>query len=281
MTISKLRTRFICTILIRSAGAMLVLAAPAAQAQNIASVAICEDENEWPPYSYFLRAGGQRTRQVVGYAVDVIDEIFKRHQISYRIDMIPWTRCMAVAALGKEYQMVFNLSYNQDRVKNFLFSRAYYATTTYYFYSRKNNPQGLAITKPADVKKYRICGVRGYNYAGYGLAAGDVDQGSNDFGALIAKMQLGRCALFLEKLEVMAGYGAIGKDYLADPDIGKAPVPGMRPTLFYYGVSRNYPQAASLMATIDEELLRMEASGRLFELWNKAMPRLARTAMTP
>ncbi len=254
--------------------------APAATDQ-IGSIAICEDENEWPPYSYFQRKQGKPTRQVVGYAVDVIDEIFKRHQIAYHIDMIPWNRCMAVAALGKEYQLVFNLSYNPERLKTFLFSRAYYATTTYYFYSRRNNPTGLAIKAPGDVKKYRICGVRGYNYTGYGLAPGDVDQGSGDFTALVAKLQLGRCALFLEKKEIMAGYAAIGRDYLADPDIASAPVPGVRPSLFYYGVSRNYALAPALMRIIDDELLTMESSGRLHELWAKAAPKLVRAAMTP
>ena len=239
-------------------------------------IAICEDENEWPPYSYFQREKGNKTGKVVGYAVDVIDEIFSRNRLQYHIDMIPWTRCMAVAAMGKTYQLALNFSYNPERHKSFLFSRAYYATTTYYYYSKRTYPQGLPIASPADLKKQRVCGLAGYNYKGYGLSASEVDQGAKDFPSLIAKLHLGRCALFLEKDEVMTGYGAIGKDYLADADIGKAPVPGMRSGLFYFGISRNFPGAEALKTIIDDELLRMEESGRLRELWNKAVPKQAK-----
>lgn len=252
-----------------------VLAAPiggqaAGAVSERLSIAICDDENEWPPYSYFKRVDGQKTPQLAGYAVAVIHEIFTRRAVEYRIDMIPWPRCMAVATLGKQYGMVLNLSYNEERTRSFLLSRPYYATTSYYYYSRRNHPHGLAIASVADVRKYRVCGVQGYNYEGYGLAAGEVDQGAKNFPALISKMQLGRCALFLEKGEVMAGYAAIGKDYLADPDIGKAPIPGMKPDQFYFGISKRFARAEEIRMLINEELQLMEANGKLAELWRKA-----------
>ena len=235
-----------------------------------APIAICDDENEWPPYSYFQRIDGRKTQVLTGYAVSVIKEIFNRRGIEYKIDLIPWPRCMAVTALGKEYGMLLNLSYNDDRARTFLFSRPYYATTAYYYYSRKSYPSGLAIGGPQDIRKYRVCGVQGYNYEGYGMAPGQVDQGAKNFPALISKMQLGRCALFMEKDEVMTAYAAIGKNYLADPDIGKAPIPGIKPNLFYFGISRRHPQAEEIRAVIDEELLHMEANGRLAELLKRA-----------
>jgi polar amino acid transport system substrate-binding protein len=252
-----------------------LLAAPlAAQAADALparlSIAICDDENEWPPYSYFQRAGGKKTGQLTGFAVDVIHDIFTRRSVDYSIELIPWPRCMAVATIGKQYGMVLNLSYNDERARSFLFSRPYYATTSYYYYSRRNHPTGLAIASIADIKKYRVCGVQGYNYEGYGMAAGEVDQGAKNFPALISKVQLGRCALFLEKDEVMTAYAAIGKDYLADPDIGKAPIPGMKRDLFYFGVSKRFPRAEDIRQLIDEELQQMEANGKLGEFWKKA-----------
>ncbi len=234
------------------------------------TVAICDDENEWPPYSYYQRVAGKKTETLTGYAVDVIGEIFSRHGVNYRIDLIPWPRCVAVTTMGKHYAMVLNLSHNPEREKQFLFSRAYYTTTAYYFYSKRNHPNGLPIKSPADIGKFRVCGVQGYNYDGYGLKPGEVDQGAKNFPALISKMQLGRCVLFLEKDEVMTAYAAIGKNYLADPDIGKAPIPGMKPNLFYFGISKNFERAGELRALIDESLLHMEGNGRLGELWRKA-----------
>jgi polar amino acid transport system substrate-binding protein len=236
----------------------------------LTSIAICDDENEWPPYSYYQRIDGKKTEVLAGFAISVIKEIFSRHGIDYKIDLIPWPRCMAVSALGKQYGMVLNLSFNEERAKTFLFSRPYYSTTAYYYYSRRNHPDGLAINSPSDIRKYRVCGVAGYNYEGYGMAPGQVDQGAKNFPALISKMQLGRCALFLEKDEVMTAYAAIGKDYLADPDIGKAPIPGMKPNLFYFGISRRYAQAEEIRTLIDDELQHMEANGKLSELMKKA-----------
>jgi polar amino acid transport system substrate-binding protein len=196
------------------------------------TIAICDDENEWPPYSYYQRIDGVKTSHLVGFAVDVVHYIFSRHDVNYTIDLIPWSRCMAVASLGKEYGMVLNLSYNAERKRRFLLSRPYYATTSYYYYSRRNYPKGLAIHALADLKKYRVCGIQGYNYEGYGMASGEVDQGARSFPALISKVKLGRCSLFVEKNEIMNGYAVIGKNYLADPDIGRAPIPGVKPDFF-------------------------------------------------
>lgn len=234
------------------------------------TVAICDDENEWPPYSYYRRVDGRKTAEVTGYAVSVLKEIFERRRVAYTIDLIPWPRCLAVSILGKQYGMVLNMSYNAERAKSFLFSRPYYSTTAYYYYSRQNYPSGIAIAGAADIRKHRVCGLQGYNYEGYGMAPGEVDQGAKNFEALISKVKLGRCALFMEKDEVMTGYAAIGKHYLADPDIAKAPIPGMKASLFYFGISKRFPQAEELRKLIDEELLHMEASGRLVELWKKA-----------
>ena len=244
-------------------------ALPARQTAPL-TVAICDDENEWPPYSYFQRADGKKTETLAGYAVAVIGEIFARQGVSFKIDMIPWPRCVAVSTMGKQYAMVLNLSHNTEREKIFLFSRPYYATTAYYYYSKRNHPKGLPIKSASDIRKFRVCGVQGYNYDGYGMKPGEVDQGAKNFPALISKVQLGRCVLFLEKDEVMTAYAAIGKDYLSDPDIGRAPIPDMKPSLFYFGVSKNFERAEELRALIDESLLQMEGNGRLGELWRKA-----------
>lgn len=247
--------------------------ADCAQAQPLPAaltVSICDDENEWPPYLYYERLGVRVGTRLAGYARDVIDEIFTRNRIGYHIDLIPWNRCQAVAIMGKEYQMVLNLSYSAERDRAFLLSRPYYSTTTYYYYSWRAHPEGLTIHGAADLRNHRVCGISGYNYTGYGFGAGEIDQGTKDFPSLIAKLHLGRCSLFLEKQEVMTGYAAIGKDYLADLDIGKAPVPGMAPTVFHIGVSRKFAHAPALKKLIDAELLKMEESGRLKELWAKA-----------
>jgi len=235
----------------------------------ITQVAICEDENEWPPYVYRQRGPDGTPGKLTGYAVDVVSEILSRHGIRFSFDLLPWPRCQAVAMLGKQYQMVLNLSYNPERVAKFLMTRSYYTTSTHYYYSRKHHPKGLRIASPADLHNYRVCGIQGYNYLNYGLAAGEVDQGARDFPSMIAKLHAGRCALFLEKQEVMAGFAAIGRDYLADRDLASARVPGLKPTAFYLGISRRFQHAQELRNLVDDELLRMDETGRLAEIWRK------------
>jgi hypothetical protein len=73
----------------------------------------------------------------------------------------------------------------------------------------------------------------------------------------------------VEKREIMFGYGAIGRDYLADPDIGMAPIPGMQPTLFHFGVARAYQQAPDLLKLLNDELKLMEENGRLHAIGQK------------
>ncbi len=70
----------------------------------------------------------------------------------------------------------------------------------------------------------------------------------------------------------MNAFVLIGKDLLSDPDIGKAPIPFVPRGQFHFGVSRQFPQAAALKQLIDDELVQMEASGRLRAIWNKATP---------
>jgi len=250
---------------------VLALCAATDAVAAISHIAICEDENEWPPYVYRQRTANGTPGKLTGYAVDVISDILTRNKISFSFDLLPWQRCQAVASLGKEYQMVLNLSYNPERQHNFLMTRSYYSTSTYYYYSRRRFPGGLKISSPADLHKQRVCGIQGYNYVNYGLQPGEVDQGARDFTMLIAKLHAGRCALFLEKHEVMAGFAAIGKDFLADPELGSARMPGMKPTAFYLGISRRYEHAQELRTLVDDELLKMEETGRLAEMWRKYM----------
>jgi polar amino acid transport system substrate-binding protein len=237
------------------------------------TIASCDDSAEWPPFVHFERIKGVKTEAVAGYSVDVIKEIFARHGIVLKAALVPWARCLAELKSGKNYQMILNATYNAQRERDYLMTRPYYSTTNCYYYSRRNHPQGLSVSNVASLKQYRVCGIYADNYTTYGFAPGDVDQGTNDFPALIGKLHAGRCALFLEKCEVMQGFLGVGKRYLDDPDLGHASVPGMSPVPLYMMVSRAYPHAAALKRLLDDELSQMEASGRLAALLKKAMPR--------
>ena len=259
-----------CFLLLAQLACLLLATSSHAEtATLLGKVAICEDGSEWPPYTYFERRDGKKTERIIGFAVDVIQDIFSRNGLLYSLELIPWARCQAEVKLGKNYQMALNLSYSEERNRNYLLTRPYYQTTNYYFYSRRQYPNGLAIHSVADLKSYAVCGLLGYNYTGYGLKAGEVDQQARDFPAVIAKLHNRRCDLFVEKLEIMTGFLAIGEPFLQDKDLGRAAIPGMEHAPFHMAISPAMPQAMALRKLLDEELLKMESSGKLKALWQK------------
>ena len=240
-------------------------------------ISICDDENEWPPYIFFERVGGKKADKVVGFSIDVLEEIFSRHRIRYAITMLPWARCLFEVHNGSKYQMVLDFTTSPEREINYWISQAYYSTNTYYYFSRKKYPRGMSIKAMADLKKYRVCGIHGYNtdYAGYlgFFKPGEMDQGTKTFDALIEKIRLQRCDLFLEQYQAMQGYALIGKPFLDDPELGREPMPGLMPSPFHFAISRQYIHGENLMKLIDQELKQMESTGRLKELWKKRVPK--------
>ena len=241
------------------------------------SISVCDDENEWPPYIFFERTGGKKGDKIAGFSIDVIEDIFSRHQIRYSITMLPWARCLLEVNNGSRYQMLLGLTKSPEREINYWISQRYYSTQTYYYFSRKKYPQGLAIKAMADLKKYRICGIHGYNinYVGYPgfFKPGEIDQGAKTFESLIAKIHLQRCDVFLEQYQAMQGYALIGKPFLEDPELGREPMPGLLPSSFHFALSRHYVHGEHLLQLIDQELKHMESTGRLKELWKKRVPK--------
>ena len=241
------------------------------------SISVCDDENEWPPYIFFERMEERKGAKVVGFSIDVLEDIFSRHQIRYTITLLPWARCLLEVNNGRKYQMVLDLTTSPERKIAYWISQAYYSTNTYYYFSRKKYPQGLSIKGMADLKKYRVCGIHGYNinYVGYlgFFKPGEIDQGTKTFDALIEKIHLQRCDVFLEQYQAMQGYALIGKPFLDDTQLGREPMPGLLPSPFHFAISRQYVHGENLMKLIDGELKQMESTGRLKELWKKRVPK--------
>ncbi|MBB5020067.1 polar amino acid transport system substrate-binding protein [Chitinivorax tropicus] len=226
-------------------------------------IGICDDQAEWPPFIYFERASGKKGKQIVGYSVDVISRILNEAKISYSVQLLPWSRCVAELKLGKRFQLTLNVSHNPERARDFLFSRPYYRLHSYYFYSKHTFPDGLALASAQALKRYRLCGVAGFNYVPYGLTPDDLDTSARSLLQLPPKLHRDRCDVFVEKLEVMAGYTSLGQDILADFSLGYAPLPGIEPSPFHMMVSRQWPYASALIELLDAGINQLESKGEL------------------
>jgi polar amino acid transport system substrate-binding protein len=244
---------------------VMVVGMQPAPAQEPTKIGVCGDSGEWPPYVYFERENGEKTDRATGFSIDLVEEILTAEGIDYEIGMVPWKRCLHEVEGGANYQVVLDATYSEERSRSYYYSRPYYTIRPYYFYSRRDHPDGLDIWWPEDLKQYRISGVSGYNYADFHLTSNDIYSLVKDQDTLVRHVLNQRCDLFPEWFEVLAGFSVVGKDFLADPDLGYAPVPGLGETRAHMLFTRN-ETGKRLRRLVDRGIGKLEASGRLKEL---------------
>jgi len=255
---------------------VLGLVAPL-KAENLNGTTICgcDDEAEWPPYAYLRRENGEKTNEVIGFSVDVVNEIFSAYGATFEPKLIPWKRCLNDVKTG-HCDMVMNAAYSKDRADTFHISRSFYETTPYYFYSKKHYPKGLDIRNKLDLSKFSIGGKLGYTYADYGLTYDGIVAKSgiyaDNYPKLIQLLHAGRIDIIIERLEVMAGFDVTGAGLLQDKTLGSAPIPQMEPSKFYMMFPKNQ-KGAELKEMADNGIERLIKSGRLLELHKKYVTR--------
>lgn len=242
---------------------------PVANAQIFAGKTIrtCNDSGEWPPYFWYLRINGEVTDQLLGYDLDFLGNIFRNIGANYTLDLIAWSRCLHEVETGDSYEMVSSVAYSQERDEKYLVTDSYYVVQPHYFYSRGQFPDGLNINSIDQFADYKVCGLRGYNYANFGVPTDSIDVGTKVFPQLIEKTARGRCDLFLARFEIFAGFAKTGNDYIRNHNLGTAPMPGIPGDEFHMMVSRNYEYAEELRDTLNEGIARLKSSGegeRLF-----------------
>lgn len=240
-----------------------------AQTLQDITIHITDDDSEWPPYSYYKRINGEISTEITGFAVDVVEEIFSKNEIDFTITFLPWMRALLVVERGEKYQMILGGTSTEERIEKYYISRPFYTTSAYYFYSKKHHPNGLNINEKADLKKYKIAGIRGYEYLAYGVSKDDIFQYLRTYDSLIKFIHFNRSDLFLESAEVFSGFAMLGKNYFADPDLGYVSMEdSISPEVFHMIFTKN-EVGKELKRIIDKGLLEMEKSGRLEELKKK------------
>ncbi|WP_434628827.1 substrate-binding periplasmic protein [Chromobacterium sp. CV08] len=252
----------------------LAIAAASAQPPAPSVVHICDDGEEWPPFTYYRRVDGKPTTEITGYSVEVIGAILGKHGIPFTITLPPWKRCLASIEAGENYVMALSASKNPEREQRFLFSAPYYQTHYYVFYAKDRFPQGLKLDSQADLNQYRLGGIKGYAYSNLATVDKDRMVRAASYPELVKMMKAGRLDVFAEDYEVMAGLSSIGAlDIIGDPSIGRAPLPGANANPFHMIFSRKNPSGEQLRQLVDQELEAMRRSGQLARLLAKYVKR--------
>ena len=221
------------------------------------TIQACADKTEMPPFSYAERADGRKTDQVVGASADLLKQIGHARGWTIQIQLLPWARCLALVA-SNHMQLAIDIDKADAKANELLVSEPYFTLHNVYFYSRKAHPQGLMLNALADVQHYRLCGFGGYRFEIFGIETGSVDRGTTEgYEQLIGKLHLGRCDLFIDSRETMAGQYLVNpklRTLLVDGTLINQPLPGSPTRDLHFAVSASAPKSAALLKALNEGL---------------------------
>ena len=242
-------------------------------------VQICDDSREWPPYSYFAR-GSDRvdTTRLEGAMIDLIHNIFELIPLQYVITAIPWKRCLyevANFARGQTYEMAIEGTLNEERLRDYYVTTYVYTTTGGYWYSKKTYPDGPVINRPDDLKNYRLCGIRGHNYAGYGIPPELISSTPSDYQAAFSMVSLQRCDLFLSNLATAQGKARLG-ELVIPPDIVGKKMPHLKPGTFHIFIAKTSPRAQYLLSEINQAIHILTFRGITDQIFDRYLPACGR-----
>lgn len=256
--------RLLCRLLVAVGMFGASMRAPAAD------FTACVDPDP-PPWAFWVRdAQGQRTGQLDGFSVELIQRAFARIGKTVSIEgKYPWPRCMGLVEQG-QIDFAMDGYYSEERAKRFAYS-VHFSTLTPQVYYRSG--ADVRIKSKADLKRYRGCGMTGASYAHYDLRPEDLDLGVTSHDTLVAKLLAGRCDYFVEELEVMAAFQMIGKDYLAGGRIAHGPVVDAQgPSKFFMTALRG--RSAVILPELNQAIADLIANGDAERLWRRYAPNL-------
>jgi polar amino acid transport system substrate-binding protein len=101
----------------------------------------------------------------------------------------------------------------------------------------------------------------GYRFESFGIDSQNVDMGTISYEQLIGKLHRGRCDIFVQTREALAGLYLLNPkllDMLTDPTFQGVPLPGSPTRKLHIAVSPQVPQGQDLLRKLNQGLLEME-----------------------
>ncbi|MFT7184775.1 MAG: polar amino acid transport system substrate-binding protein [Pseudohongiellaceae bacterium] len=235
------------------------------------TIRFCAGIHEWPPYYYFKRVKGKKTKEVGGLDLDLFEEIFTKNGISYSVELLPWKRCLKEVMKGENYDIVFGGGLNEYRRANYITTEEYYTVMPSYLYSKNKFPAGIKAKTPSDLSKYgQRCGVAGFNYVNFGQRNEDIEMGAKNYEALVTKTLAHRCDISFVRYEILIGWEKLlNLDLIGNKNLVLADVPGIPPESFHLMISKNYQYAPELKQFFDLEVKKLQDSGKIRSLFAK------------
>jgi polar amino acid transport system substrate-binding protein len=229
----------------------------------------CADQAEMPPFTYLERAGEHQTAAVIGVSVDLLRQIGLEHGWQFKVVLVPWARCLAMVA-SHQADLALNIGKDDAAASGLRVSAPYFTVHNVYFYSRRAHPDGLKLTVLSDVRRHHLCGLGGYRFEAFGIDTGSVDRGTTvGYEQLINKLHLGRCDLFIDSRETMAGQYLINphlRSLFVDGTLVIRPLPGSPTRALHFGVAADAGASAVLLEQLNRGMATLEKTKQLDKL---------------
>jgi polar amino acid transport system substrate-binding protein len=246
----------------RSALAAVILTllfASGAAADIPKTLRVCGDASEWPPFTYFERRDGIRTGNPTGFSVEYIRALAALGGRAAEVDLLPWQRCLYLADQG-QYDVLLDGLQGPDRVRDFLYTEPAYTIRFVGLYVTPAGPE--AAGNAADPLNGRVCGIRAYDYAAFGVPLDRIVARAPTLEAAIQLLEAGRCDVLPTSLEVLGGLPLTGgPNILADPRFAWRDLSERSRLNFFFIVNRSLSYAQELVDTLDRGMEEMKQSG--------------------
>ena len=245
--------------------AALSLALPA-MAEVPRTLRACGDAAEFAPFQYFEREAGRRTERVVGFDVDLLRRIMADAGREVQIDMLPWTRCLVLAAQG-DFDIAMDGIKSPARERDFLMAAPHYALIPVFIYLKSRPKPALGSRKA--LAGERVCSQAGYNYAPYGVPNEMIRNRARTLDDAAAMLKLGRCSVMLQEVEILRANATLGGiDLMGGAEFEHEFPSWVGQIPFHFMVSRKLPHRIELLALLDAGIARLKKSGELERLRN-------------
>ena len=244
---------------------------PAASAALPQQLRVCGDLNETAPYTYFARNGGAVSGAVTGYNVALLDTLLAASGRSARYTLLPWKRCLALAAAG-QFDIVLDAVQTPERQRDFYYPRAHYTITPILLFSKARPLPKVRLA--TDLAPFSLCQVLGWDYS---LAGIDQPEAllsrPPTLNAALDMLRAGRCQVMIYDRELLRGLASTGSAATARlADLDFLPLPWLTSVDMHWMVSRAPAYAAELHGLLDAGIASMQRSGQARRLLLRSAP---------